>query len=241
MSEQLILICGESASGKTNSLQYLTNPDRVLYLNCENKKVPFRPQLKHSYNITEPAQVFEGIDHASNSPSFDVVIIDTIDFLMNMYETNIVKKAANGQKAWGDYFTYFQELMQVKVAGSTKTFIFLGHASTVLDEEAMTKKTSVPVKGALRNIGVESFFTTVVMAKQVPLRLVEPFKNELLNVSEEDRERGVKYVFQTRMTKEGLGEKIRAPQGMWTKAETFIDNNIQHVLNRLNTYYGSET
>ena len=128
--------------------------------------------------------------------------------------------------------------MQDKVANSPKTFIFLAHAATILDEEAMMKQTSVPVKGQLRNMGVESFFTTVVMSKQVPLRLVEPFKNTLLNVSEDDRERGVKYVFQTRMTKESAGEKIRSPQGMWDKSETFIDNNMQYVLDRLNTYYG---
>ena len=99
------------------------------------------------------------------------------------------------------------------------------------------KVTAVPVKGALKNLGVESFFTTVVMSKQVPLRLVDNYKNPLLNVSDDDKERGVKYVFQTRMTKESAGEKIRSPQDMWTKDETFIDNNIQYVLDRLADYY----
>jgi hypothetical protein len=71
----------------------------------------------------------------------------------------------------------------------------------------------------------------------VPLRLVEPFQNPLLNVSDDDKERGVKYVFQTRMTKESSGEKIRSPQDMWSKSETFIDNNAQYVLDRLTDYY----
>jgi hypothetical protein len=127
--------------------------------------------------------------------------------------------------------------MQVRVANSTKQFIFLAHAYTVLDEEAMMKVTAVPVKGALKNLGVESYFTTVVMSKQVPLRIVDNYKNPLLTVSDDDKERGVKYVFQTRMTKESAGEKIRSPQDMWTKDETFIDNNIQHVLDRLAEYY----
>jgi len=34
-----------------------------------------------------------------------------------------------------------------------------------------------------------------------------------------------------------MGEKIRSPQDMWTKDETFIDNNIQYVLDRLSDYY----
>ena len=237
MSEQLILIEGLSASGKSLSLSHLREPEGTIHLNCENKRLPFKPGKLQSYNITMPDQIIEGIQYANNTPAIHTVVIDTLDFLMNMYETNIVKKAANGQKAWGDYFTYFQELMQVHIAQSEKQFIILAHASTTLDEEAMMKTTTVPVKGALRNIGVESFFTTVVMAKQVPLRLVEPFKNSMLTVSDDDKERGIKYVFQTRMTKESAGEKIRSPQDMWTKDETFIDNNIQHVLDRLAEYY----
>ena len=238
MSEQLILVEGLSSGGKSSSLQGLTNPDRAIYLNCENKRMPFRPELKNRYNIVDPFQVYEGIEYADKQSNIDDVIIDTLDFLMIMFETNIIKKAVNSQKAWGDYFTFFQELMQVRVANSTKRFIFLAHAYTMLDEESMTKATTVPVKGALRNIGVESFFTTVIFAKQVPLRLVEPYSNKLLNISDDDKERGVKYVFQTRMTKESMGEKIRSPQGMWDKSETFIDNNMQHVLDRLAAYYG---
>jgi hypothetical protein len=130
MSEQLILVEGLSASGKSSSLQYIKNPEQILYLNCENKRLPFRPELKNRYNIVDPFQVYEGIDYANNQASISTVIIDTLDFLMNMFETNIIKKAANTQKAWGDYFTYFQELMQVRVAQSSKTFIFLAHASS---------------------------------------------------------------------------------------------------------------
>ena len=237
MSEQLILIEGLSASGKSLSLSHLSAPEGVIYLNCENKRLPFKPGKLQCYNITDPYQVHEGIEYASKTDAVHTVVIDTLDFLMTMFETNIIKKAVNGQKAWGDYFTYFQELMQVHIANSSKQFIILAHSYTVLDEEAMMKTTFVPVKGALRNLGVESFFTTVVMAKQVPLRIVEPYKNPMLNVSEDDKERGVKYVFQTRMTKESAGEKIRSPQDMWTKDETFIDNNIQYVLDRLADYY----
>jgi hypothetical protein len=238
MSEQLMLIEGLSASGKSLSLARLKNPERAIYLNCENKKPPFKPTGMPIYNITDPMQVVEGIQYANNKVDVDLVIIDTLDFLMNMYETNIIKKAANTQKAWGDYFTYFQELMQVHVANSSKSFIFLAHAFTQLDEALGMNITSVPVKGALKNIGVESFFTAIVMAKQVPLRVIEPYKNPLLNVTEDDTERGVKYVFQTRMTKGSAGEKIRSPEGMWDKSETFIDNNAQHVLDRLISYYG---
>jgi hypothetical protein len=236
MSEQLMLIEGLSASGKSLSLSHLKHPERAIYLNCENKRLPYKPGKLNCYNIVDPFQVVEGIQYADKTAEIDDVIIDTLDFLMNMYETNIVKKSANTQKAWGDYYTFFQELMQVHVANSQKRFIFLAHAFSEIDDN-MVKTVSMPIKGALSKVGVESFFTTIVMAKQVPLRLVDPFQNPLLNVSDDDKERGVKYVFQTRMTKESSGEKIRSPQDMWSKSETFIDNNAQYVLDRLTDYY----
>ena len=49
-----------------------------------------------------------------------------------------------------------------------------------------------------------------------------------------------KYCFQTKLTRETVGERIRGPMGMWDTNETFIDNNIQLVMNRLHEYYDDE-
>jgi ABC-type lipoprotein export system ATPase subunit len=43
VNDQLVLIAGESGSGKSASLINLPNHERVMYLNCEaGKKLPFR-------------------------------------------------------------------------------------------------------------------------------------------------------------------------------------------------------
>ena len=47
----------------------------------------------------------------------------------------------------------------------------------------------------------------------------------------------MKYVFQTRLTKETVYERIRSPMGMFQINETYIDNDVQLVLNRLREYY----
>ena len=62
-------------------------------------------------------------------------------------------------------------------------------------------------------------------------------KSSLFNASAEDKENGFKYVFQTRLTKETVNERIRSPMGMWDIKETYIDNNLQNVINRLHEYY----
>ena len=58
------------------------------------------------------------------------------------------------------------------------------------------------------------------------------------NITEDDIELGFKNVFQTRLTKDTVNERLRENRNMWKKNETFIDNNIDIVLNRLNEFYG---
>jgi len=70
------------------------------------------------------------------------------------------------------------------------------------------------------------------------LKDLESYANPLLVISPDDELVGFKHVFQTRLTKQTVGERgMRAPMGMWTVPETFIDNNVQLVLNRLREFY----
>ena len=62
-------------------------------------------------------------------------------------------------------------------------------------------------------------------------------KSPLFKATQDDKDNGFKYVFQTRLTKETVNERIRSPMGMWPRNETYIDNNLQNVINRLHKYY----
>jgi len=68
---------------------------------------------------------------------------------------------------------------------------------------------------------------------------LEGYNSPLLTYTEEEKELGLKYVFQTRITKETVNERMRGALDppLWTKAETFIDNNAQFVMDRLHEYY----
>jgi len=209
-----------------------------MYLNCEsNKRLPFRNQFD-SYTITDPYQVIEAFDALLNGDiNRDGIIIDTLTFLMDMYESQYVLSAANTMQAWGSYQQFFKEIMQTKVAKLKVPSLFLAHTKTELNEKAMEYETSVPVKGALKNNGIEAFFSTVVAAKKVELKKLEKFANELLTITDEDRDVGFKHVFQTRITKETTGERIRSPMGMFTREQTYIDNDAQLLLDHLNNFY----
>ena len=216
INNHLVLVSGKSASGKSASLRALDNPEGVIYLNCENgKKLPFKMKDVHT------------------------IVIDSLTYLMDMFESTKVLTATDSRSAWQEYGQYMRRLMSQVVAKSTKNVIFLAHTTDVLNESEMINETIVKVKGALNNVGIESFFSTVISTKKLSLEKLNDknAKSKFYTVMPEEKELGFKYVFQTRITKDTIHERIRAPMDMWKSTETYIDNNLQHVINRLHDYY----
>lgn len=233
----VILVCGASTTGKSSSLEPLKNDIGIMYLNAEsNKRLPFK-HLFVDLNVTDPLQVNEAFEHVKERPDIHTLVIDSLTYLMDQYESQYVLGSANGMKAWGDYQQFFKKLMQQDVANSTKNIIFIAHTRSDLNEELGAMETKVPIKGALANQGVESYFSVIVATKRVPIKELADFTNPYLNITEEDTYNGYKYCFQTRLTKKTVNERIRSPMGMWSRQETFIDNNIQFLLDKLNQYY----
>jgi hypothetical protein len=154
-----------------------------------------------------------------------------------MFESVHVLTSADTQKAWGNFQQYFKNLMQDKVANSPCQCIFTAHTLATYSETNMAMEVKVPIKGALKNNGVEAYFSCVIAAKKVPVKKLEGYGSELLVITEEEQMLGFKHVFQTKLTKETVNERIRAPMGMWTTAQTYIDNDAQLVLDHLNKYY----
>jgi hypothetical protein len=236
-NDQLVLVVGYSATGKSASLRNIRNQDRWLYLNSEaGKRLPFRNQFQ-SFRIADPYQVHEAFDHGTTKPEVDGIIVDSLTFLMDMYETQYVIPSTNTMKAWGEFAQFYKVLMQEKVTAFGKPTICTAHVLDTLDEKNMEMKTSVPVKGSLKNNGLEAYFSTVVSAKKIAIKELEKFGSKLLTISDEERELGFKHVFQTRPTKTTTGERIRSPMGMFAKEETFIDNDCQLLLDHLKAFY----
>ena len=244
INEQLILITGESASGKSASLANIRNQERWLYLNCESgKRLPFRNKFQ-SHTIVDPYQIYEAFNAtAPGGPLHDKVdgiIIDTVTFMMDMFESIHIIPSSDTQKAWGAYQQFWKKLMQDHVASSNKCVVMLGHSHSIYDESSLSWKVSVPVKGALAKNGLESYFSTVVGAKKITLKDLEKFQSNLLHITEEEELLGFKHVFQTQLTKETVGERIRSPMKMFTREETYMDNDAQALLDHLGHYYGDD-
>lgn len=248
VNDNLVLIVGSSAAGKSASLRNLPEQPGVLYLNCEaGKKLPF-PNKFRTFKITDPWQVIEAfnvvqeqggipIDDQGTIQPIHTIIVDSLTFLMDMFESLYVVNSANTMAAWGQYNQFFKTLMQEKVAASKCNVIFIAHTLATLNEGEMVMEVKVPVKGSLKNNGIEAYFSCVVAAKRVPIKKLDGYGSELLDITDEDKALGFKHVFQTKITKDTVAERIRSPMGLFSTAQTFMDNDAKKLLDHLHRYY----
>lgn len=237
-NKNLILVCGPSGSGKSMSLRNLRNPERVRYLNCENnKRLPFKTKFDQ-YTITDPYQVWEAIEQAEEEEAnVDTIVIDSITFLMEMFESTYIYESADSRSAWQDYAQFFKKLMNKYVNNSTKTIIFLAHTINVINEDKISE-TIVPVKGSIKNNGIESSFSMIVSCKKLDIEVLKD--SAILTITKKEKEKGWKHVFQLDCTRETRHERMRAPEFMWGDSELYADNNVQTILDRVIEYYADE-
>ena len=237
INDHLVLISGSSAVGKSASLMNLQDPAGVMYLNCEaGKRLPFKSKFQE-YKIQDALQVYEAFSVAENKPDVHTIVIDSLSFLLEQYESQYVLNSANGMKAWSDYQQFFKNLMQTYVAGSSKNVLMTTHTAQTLNESEMVVETKAVVKGALKATGIEAYFSCVVAAKKVPLKVLKEYTSTLLDITPDDELLGYKYVYQTKLTKDSVHERIRSPLGMFSQQETYMDNDAQKLLSRLKEYY----
>lgn len=239
-NDQLVLICGASATGKSASLRNIRNQERWLYMGTEaGKRLPFKNNFR-SARVDDPQQVLDAFDYAiEHKDEIDGIIVDSLTFLMDQYESIYVLPATNTMRAWSDFQQYFKTLMQDKVIKFGKPVIFTAHTQKILNENTGQYEVSVPIKGALKGNGLEAYFSCIVATKKIPLKDLGNYANDMLHITEEDEIVGFKYVFQTRITKETTGERIRSPMGLFERKETYIDNDAQILLDHLTNFYSN--
>ena len=98
-------------TGKSASLMNLKDPTGVIYLNCEDgKELPF-PAKFQIYNVVDPKQVRAAIQKAEDMDEIHTIVIDSLTFMMDMYESLYCVDAKDGRKAWGQYAQFFKKLM----------------------------------------------------------------------------------------------------------------------------------
>lgn len=234
-NKHIVMVMGKPNTGKTTALRTLPQ-NQWAYLNTDLKEAPFKNNFAASIEIANAPDVLDYVDQIEGEATVVGGVLDTLTFLMSMYERQLVITAKDTQKAWGNYGNFYRDFIH-RIKAGTKNYAILAHADTFLNEQAMQMETRVPVKGAVGKTGVEADFTTILESMQMPVKKLEGMKNNLLHITPEEQEDGVKYVFCTRVTKETAGSKMRSPMGLWDRSELYIDNDLSQVFNRLDSYY----
>ena len=248
-----VLITGDSTTGKSTSLRNLRAPEGVVYFNCEvGKNLPFKTKFKQ-VTIKDPLDLYSYIDQVAQKDEYHTIIIDSLSFLMNMYENKYIKAAdgADKRQAWSNYKLFYDNLMDIHVKNCGKNVIILSHVEKINDEDpSVPTSVAAAVKGSLRTVGVEASFTTVISTKKMSLEAVaiknvdpalsktlKDLTSNLLVITDEEEQRGFKHVFQTTLTSNTTGERIRGPIGLFDLEESFMDNDVQKLLDRMDEYY----
>lgn len=78
----------------------------------------------------------------------------------------------------------------------------------------------------------------MVSTKKVPIKDLKGYSSDLLTITPQEEALGFKHVFQTQLTKDTVGERIRSPLGMFSKEQTYMNNDAQLLLDHLGEYYG---
>lgn len=238
-NKKIIMIMGKPNMGKSASLRNL-HQESMIYLNADLKDIPFQDRFMANVEIATATDVLGFVEDIESNADVSGAVLDTITFLMQMYERQFVAPFAGtktGQSAWGDYGNFYRNLIHAIKSG-TKSYAILAHEDESLNEQSASMESKVPIKGAVGKVGVEADFTTILRAIQIPVKKLEGIENDLLHITDEEKEDGVKYVFATRVTKESAGSKMRSAMGLWSRNELYIDNDVQQVFDRLDQYYG---
>ena len=133
-------------------------------IRTSTKKLPFKNKFKN-VTVTDPYQVHHAFDFIANNPDmYHTVVIDTATFLMDMYESVYIVGSSNTMAGWANYNQFFKTLMQDKVAKAKVNVIILAHTLPIFNDERGIYESKVPVKGALKNQGIEALENSALAA-----------------------------------------------------------------------------
>ena len=167
-----ICVMGESGSGKTTSLRNLP-PDETYIIDCDGKGLSWkgwRQQYnaeKKNYLITDNQRDILGIMQgiSEKRPNIHNIVIDTINSVMVADERRRINEKTYDK--WSDlaWAVYDITLLASRLRDDLN-IIVLAHTQTEVDENTGERFTRILTNGKkLNKIGLEKYFTTVLLCK----------------------------------------------------------------------------
>ena len=261
VNQKMLLITGSATSGKYYSLRNIRNKEKWIYLCTENKPLPFSSKIGTGgdfliKNYTgSPEKVVPllfaigskqgSISSSDGSLNLDFkdcegVILDSITLWGEDWRSKFITNAPKGtntMKMWGTYADTVQALIKA-CAMMNIPVIILAHSTEITDDITGEKYTKVVMKGSTDTNGLEAYFTTVMGATVMTLEGEQELPNNpWFTVTDREKKKKKKHVFQTEASASQPKSKLRCPDFMF-EDELYIDNDAQLVMDKIIEYFG---
>lgn len=169
----VILIMGESGSGKTTSMRNL-DPKTTMYIDCDKKglawkgwKQQYNTESKNYFACDDPDIVLTLLKRVNREDQFQHVTVCVIDTLNGMMVADEMRRSKEkGYDKWQDLaFSVYSIVDYALTVRDNLTVIFTAHSQTDHDENGYLFTRTKTSGKKLDKIVLESKFPVVLLAK----------------------------------------------------------------------------
>jgi len=217
-NKKIIMIIGETGSGKTTSLRNMPL-EKTVYIDVDRKSIKsFKgmEKFKDWIKLDFVDHLMPGLQMLEDDDECEYIVIDTLSFLLDLYATQKIDTAEDTRAAWGDYKRFYKELIN-HVKTSKKSYIFMAHPKTIYNEMEMEQKTFAYAQGSIAG-KMEGDFAVVL------------YTRKYLN-----QDGLPAFGFSTNVTKETIHTSVKTPFGMFDEP-VLADNDIMEVFRAIEEY-----
>lgn len=223
----LILIMGKSGSGKSTSIKTL-NPQETVIINVLSKRLPFKgsnkiynKENKNLFNISDYSKIKAYLTSISNNAKHvKTVIIDDCTYLMR--KELFAKATDKGYNKFSEIAKNFQDLVQtIESLRDELNVVLMMHVEEEVHENGLDSYKCATVGKMIEDkYKPEELVTTTLICD--------------IKIDKDTITHG----FYTRAAV--YNNKLipaRSPEGMFDEDETFIPNDLQFVVDKVNEFY----
>lgn len=218
MNYPMILICGQSGSGKSYSLRNL-DKERTKIINIERKILPFKEALKfkHLVDIETSLIAAEEVRKSVKSSEYDIIVIESFTKYVELL-LSYSKQINKGYDIYNYYNATIGSFLET-IKGNQNKFIVI----TAIDERVEFIQPTGAITTSRR---------CAVSGKEWEAKIEKEFTVVLFTDVKQEKGKNPEYRF---ITNNDGTNSSKSPPDLFGKQ--YIDNDINMVINRMKEYY----
>ena len=160
-----ILLPGSSGKGKTMSARNMDR-EKTLFINVENKPLPFKGSFKNTVIPTKSTDVLDAILAGSKNPDINCVFVDSFSAYLDL----LLAEARSTKKGFDIYNHYNEGIAKFNdyIKRCKKEVFVTAHYEVLQDEISGTKERRVKCNGKQWEGWVEKDYTIVLYTESKP-------------------------------------------------------------------------